>query len=254
MENVERLKQTRCISIRNNQFSRSKASEAGITLIALVITIIVLLILAGVTIATLTGENGILTQAQNAKTASDIAEVKEQAQLDIANWTAERLKNGEDATLDDATVKSIIESANQNNTNKYYSELTDTSIKTKQGNEILLSDLYTKTEISASKIANSENKSDYYGAVVSNYTVNSSVRGSDIQWKIFYADENNIYLIADDYISYQYVPKGKKGSEIYINSNNYDLSFNNIVNDYEGFSDVSSDKIKELNSDYFEKN
>ena len=39
----------------------------GITLIALVITIIVLLILAGVSIAMLTGQNGILTQAQNAK-------------------------------------------------------------------------------------------------------------------------------------------------------------------------------------------
>jgi len=36
----------------------------GITLIALVLTIIVLLILAGVTIATLTGDNGILSQAK----------------------------------------------------------------------------------------------------------------------------------------------------------------------------------------------
>lgn len=34
--------------------------QTGITLIALVITIIILLILAGVTIATLTGENGII--------------------------------------------------------------------------------------------------------------------------------------------------------------------------------------------------
>lgn len=40
-----------------------RKSESGITLIALVITIIVLLILAGVTIATLTGQNGILTQS-----------------------------------------------------------------------------------------------------------------------------------------------------------------------------------------------
>ena len=39
----------------------------GITLIALVITIIVLLILAGISIATLTGENGVLTKAQNSK-------------------------------------------------------------------------------------------------------------------------------------------------------------------------------------------
>lgn len=42
-------------------------NRKGITLIALVITIIVLLILAGVTIATLTGENGILKQAGKAK-------------------------------------------------------------------------------------------------------------------------------------------------------------------------------------------
>ena len=85
----------------------------GITLIALVITIIVLLILAGVTIATLTGDNGILGKANEAKTKSDIVEVKEQAQLDISNWMAERIRNGEDTVLDDATVKSIIESANQ---------------------------------------------------------------------------------------------------------------------------------------------
>ena len=56
----------------------------GITLIALVITIIVLLILAGVTIATLTGDNGILTKAQNAKTQNDKATVKEKVDLAIA--------------------------------------------------------------------------------------------------------------------------------------------------------------------------
>ena len=39
-----------------------RKQENGITLIALVITIIVLLILAGVTIATLTRDNGILTK------------------------------------------------------------------------------------------------------------------------------------------------------------------------------------------------
>ncbi len=42
-------------------------NEKGITLIALVITIIILLILAGITIATLTGENGILSKASTAK-------------------------------------------------------------------------------------------------------------------------------------------------------------------------------------------
>lgn len=44
--------------------------QRGITLIALVITIIVLLILAGVSIAMLTGDNGILTRSREAKTTT----------------------------------------------------------------------------------------------------------------------------------------------------------------------------------------
>ena len=53
----------------------------GITLIALVITIIVLLILAGVSIATLTGENGILTRANESKTQTEIGEEEEAIRL-----------------------------------------------------------------------------------------------------------------------------------------------------------------------------
>lgn len=56
----------------------------GITIIALVITIIVLLILAGVTIATLNGNNGILTKTQEAKEKTEVAnerEIVEQATL-----------------------------------------------------------------------------------------------------------------------------------------------------------------------------
>ena len=53
----------------------------GITLIALVITIIVLLILAGVSIAMLTGQNGILSQAQKAKTETEQAAENEAAIL-----------------------------------------------------------------------------------------------------------------------------------------------------------------------------
>ena len=51
--------------------------QKGITLIALIVTIIVLLILAGVTIATLTGENGILTRANDAKVITEISALKE---------------------------------------------------------------------------------------------------------------------------------------------------------------------------------
>ena len=60
-----------------------KLNNKGITLIALVITIIVLLILAGVSIAMLTGENGILTQEQNAKKETERAKIIEEVRLDI---------------------------------------------------------------------------------------------------------------------------------------------------------------------------
>ena len=55
----------------------------GITLIALVITIIVLLILAGVTITMLTGDNGILKQATNARETNSKAEFEEQVKLAV---------------------------------------------------------------------------------------------------------------------------------------------------------------------------
>ena len=55
----------------------------GITLIALVITIIVLLILAGVTIATLTGENGILSKASEASEETRKANAEEQVNLAV---------------------------------------------------------------------------------------------------------------------------------------------------------------------------
>ena len=60
-----------------------KQKNNGITLIALVITIIVLLILAGVTIATLTGENGILTKATEASKKTGQASAEEQVQLEV---------------------------------------------------------------------------------------------------------------------------------------------------------------------------
>ena len=50
-----------------------KELNKGITLIALVITIIVLLILAGVAIVTLTGDNGVLSKAIEAKEKTETA-------------------------------------------------------------------------------------------------------------------------------------------------------------------------------------
>lgn len=60
---------------------KTKYKERGITLIALVITIIVLLILAGVALSALTGDNGILNNAEKAKEKTEIANEKEIIEL-----------------------------------------------------------------------------------------------------------------------------------------------------------------------------
>lgn len=60
-------------------------NQKGITLIALVITIIVLLILAGVTIAMLTGENGILNKATGAVSDTEKATAEEAIKMEVYN-------------------------------------------------------------------------------------------------------------------------------------------------------------------------
>lgn len=62
---------------------KKRKKDQGITLIALVITIIVLLILAAVSIATLTGENGLLVKAQQAQEKTIKAQIKEEIEISI---------------------------------------------------------------------------------------------------------------------------------------------------------------------------
>lgn len=79
----------------NGKLKRNKLTKQskGITLIALVITIIVLLILAGVTIATLTGDNGLLRKTIEAKFKSEIKQYEEELRLSISAEETETLGN-----------------------------------------------------------------------------------------------------------------------------------------------------------------
>ncbi len=110
-------------------------NNKGITLIALVVTIIVLLILAGVSIAMLTGQNGILSKANEAKESSAAGSLDEAAKIAVGNimtnhlnWpykvttttgenpTTTYTKNGTASTLTEiqGEIKSEIESVNPN--------------------------------------------------------------------------------------------------------------------------------------------
>lgn len=73
-------------------------NNKGVSLVALVITIIVLLILAGITLTFAFGDNGIITKAKNAKRQTEIAQAEETINLKISELQAE--KDGQ-ATIDD---------------------------------------------------------------------------------------------------------------------------------------------------------
>ena len=99
--------------------------EAGITLIALVITIIILLILAGVSINTITGSDGIIGRAKQASEQTKIASVKEEIETELL------------AKSIDDDVSAVAKKVTGN-------DLVDGKVKTKDGLEIDLSYLLEK--------------------------------------------------------------------------------------------------------------
>lgn len=87
-------------------------SEKAITLIALVVTIVVLLILAGVSIAMLAGDNGIINQAQIAKEETEKAQNEELVKLEAlgsfdenGNFDSEKFKNNIEKNLEEYNPK-----------------------------------------------------------------------------------------------------------------------------------------------------
>ena len=112
--------------------------------------------------------------------------------------------------------------------------------------------------INANTIASAtdtEKANNYYGKSV-NYTSANGVTG----WKIFYADTNNIYLIADDYVDVAKLPKGtnEEGQSVGSAPANTNPSypkaapFDNIMDAYStGAARITTDTIKNLNSSFF---
>ena len=133
----------------------------GITLIALVITIIVLLILAGVTIASITGENGILSKATNARDNNTKASAEEKVKTEVLGSygsdgklslddlnnnlkNVDGLKYNGSAILDSNKIESLPATVNVDGYNILISEEDIKTIKTIE--EAKSNDMLTKNE------------------------------------------------------------------------------------------------------------
>lgn len=81
-------------------------TNKGLTLVALVITIIILLILSGIVLNLTIGKNGIITNAKEAKKAQEIAEIKERLSLEIATAESDAIIRNE--SLEKKQLEDII--------------------------------------------------------------------------------------------------------------------------------------------------
>ena len=83
-------------------YAHGLSKERGITLIALVVTIVVLLILAGISLSLVLGNNGIITKAKESRAETRMAQIDEQVKLAIGDAYTEGLGSITDSGLKSA--------------------------------------------------------------------------------------------------------------------------------------------------------
>lgn len=96
--------------------SNAKKRNSGITLISLVVTIVVILILAGITISLTLGDNGIVTKAQDSVEKQKTVTAKEEVEMAWVGIVADRISG----SLTDSQIQTKLQSALPNGTVTYY--------------------------------------------------------------------------------------------------------------------------------------
>ena len=112
-------------------------------------------------------------------------------------------------------------------------------IKDEAGNECEITKLATTEKEIITATVIDQNPTGFYGKEVVNYgVIYDNTEEATNKWRIFYADEENIYLIADDYIHRDYTPKAGN-YEIYVNDT-YKLSMDDVYQKYTAGTDIDA--------------
>ncbi|MCI8636858.1 MAG: leucine-rich repeat protein [Clostridia bacterium] len=120
-------------------------TEKGITLIALVITIIVLLILSSIAVSMLFGENGIITKAQEANFKAEIGKVEEQFKLYLGEKKLQNQKF-EQGTLNAGETSLFYNTKDEMETGNIYTVLSDSDKKIVKDFEIIKGEMFFFTQ------------------------------------------------------------------------------------------------------------
>lgn len=257
--------------------------QKGITLIALVITIVVMLILAGVTLSTVVGNNGILNRAKVALKKTKASTVQEAVEMATASAQIQFLTEKNEKTFYEFLTYDLFERELENVGYKmigdkddiskpYNSNIADSSIESvvgEDGNIVYMTDTKEKGEVYAVELlADSNNSSNVlvgetvianttFGSsiTVDNYgqKVNYSAQGID-DWKIFYTDKIHTYIISSYYVDVTDLnnddfPIRSYGYGVVANrignysSQTYGGQFADALTDKEAWNDFVDDKV-----------
>ena len=126
------------IKINKKSARRNYSNQTGITLIALVVTIVVLLILAGVSINALFGDSGIINKAKDAQNKMDqAAENDLNALNDLDKWINNQV-NGTTGGDDTPTEKPLITDSSLTSNDRTTGESSTVIAKDKKGNQVVV--------------------------------------------------------------------------------------------------------------------
>ena len=201
----------------------TKKTNKGITLIALVITIIVLLILAGVSIAMLTGDNGILTQANNAKDTTDYKNAEEAVQMETAGSFDNNGKYSKDIA--------------KNNLKNNLGILADDITDNEDGTLIVKYKGYTFTVDVNGRLKDEGTPAtaSAVNALIGQVVAYEDGSGKVDSWRVYYASDTEMFLISTNTVA---------SSTAFGSDSGIPLRKTGASADYSGAADVFSAKTE----------
>ena len=142
----------------------------------------------------LTGDNGILKRAGEAKERTDEEQIIEKAKMDIlANQTSKL-----SGKINEKELKSILTKYGTLSTEE---NIIDKKLTTTDGKYVIPVSKFYNGNVLEATIENTEPKNYYADIIDNDVDIGVSLDDKDqYDWKIFYKDDTNIYIIAEDYV------------------------------------------------------
>ena len=183
-------------------------SNAAITLIALIITIIVLLILAGVTLNMVMGENGIFGKADNAKNKTEVAQYEEELRMCVLELQTDAATNEETFNMDTIKNKFVEKVKELENTTEIEFPTTESETRlagTYKGYEFYIDDKYAAhigDKATGISLITSINPSGWtQGPVTATITIKSNNGINNVEPDEGSKNGNNEYIITKENIT-----------------------------------------------------